>query len=830
MKEKELRLALVCFGGISLAIYIHGVTKEVLKLARASKAYHASDNAARRDVLTYGQAEPKRAGQHDTEAVYFDLLREIGKHLDLRVIVDVVAGASAGGINAVILARALAHDLSIGHLRDLWLREADVTGLMAEEARARIWSKWYMRPLIWTFLKYRLRRIGRDRELRIKLSGFIRSRWFKPPFDGEHLTALLFDGIVAMGEPSAAEDSLLPLNQQLELFVTVTDFHGYPRRVRLHDPPIITEREHRHILRFAYRRRPDRIIETDFDKASVPGLAFAGRATASFPGAYSPASIGEIDRLLTKRDLEWTGREDFFENNFARYRRAGVDPNLSAFIDGSVTNNKPFEPAIESIRERPAHREVDRRLVYIDPHPVEPGTIANLKLPGFFRTLRGALSDIPRNEPIHDELGWISNFNAGVRRLKTIIEAARPSIAELVAGITKGRINRPPSMARLREWRDAANSLAARETGFAYEGYVRLKLVDVLENVATLIAKLHGLPAKGQAAGWIVEILNAWARGRGIVPDEGPMPKAKRGTKAAKLPGWISLLLSFDFAFRRRRLHFVIQRLNELYSGPAGSDDEGLSTSQLDALKRGFYDSLALFGRSGLTAQLSEETRARAHDLLIASVPGSTHPDEITGLAAAYAYTHETEIDALVERLAAEIDLADADRIVDEIFISRERERWSATARRELMIAYVGFSFWDVLTFSITKWRDLGEFDEIRVDRISPDDAIAIRSPSEAPLLKGVEFRHFGAFFSRAHRENDYLWGRLHAADRLIDIVCDAARRESDNEQGPDLMALKKRVFNAILDAEEQHLARSSDLIRELRVEIEERLGSAGGN
>ena len=230
MKEKELRLALVCFGGISLAIYIHGVTKEVLKLARASKAYHAGDNAARRDVLTYGQAEPKRAGQHDTEAVYFDLLREIGEHLDLRVIVDVVAGASAGGINAVILARALAHDLSIGHLRDLWLREADVTGLMAEEARARIWSKWYMRPLIWTFLKFRLRRIGRDRELRIKLSGFIRSRWFKPPFDGEHLTALLFDGIVAMGEPSAAEDSLLPLNQQLELFVTVTDFHGYPRR------------------------------------------------------------------------------------------------------------------------------------------------------------------------------------------------------------------------------------------------------------------------------------------------------------------------------------------------------------------------------------------------------------------------------------------------------------------------------------------------------------------------------------------------------------------------------------------------------------------------
>ena len=40
MREKELRLALVCYGGISLAVYMHGVTKEVWHLARASRAYH----------------------------------------------------------------------------------------------------------------------------------------------------------------------------------------------------------------------------------------------------------------------------------------------------------------------------------------------------------------------------------------------------------------------------------------------------------------------------------------------------------------------------------------------------------------------------------------------------------------------------------------------------------------------------------------------------------------------------------------------------------------------------------------------------------------------
>ena len=37
-RTKELRLGVVCYGGVSLAIYIHGVTKELHKLAVASKA------------------------------------------------------------------------------------------------------------------------------------------------------------------------------------------------------------------------------------------------------------------------------------------------------------------------------------------------------------------------------------------------------------------------------------------------------------------------------------------------------------------------------------------------------------------------------------------------------------------------------------------------------------------------------------------------------------------------------------------------------------------------------------------------------------------------
>ena len=36
---RELRLALVCYGGVSLAIYMHGITKELEKLVRASARF-----------------------------------------------------------------------------------------------------------------------------------------------------------------------------------------------------------------------------------------------------------------------------------------------------------------------------------------------------------------------------------------------------------------------------------------------------------------------------------------------------------------------------------------------------------------------------------------------------------------------------------------------------------------------------------------------------------------------------------------------------------------------------------------------------------------------
>ena len=175
-------------------------------------------------------------------------------------------------------------------------------------------------------------------------------------------------------------------------------------------------------------------------------------------------------------------------------------------------------------------------------------------------------------------------------------------------------------------------------------------------------------------------------------------------------------------------------------------------------------------------------------------------------------------IDPVISRLAQDLDLEAADRALDQLFADFSTEPDLGAVRDELMLSYVGFAFWDVLTFPIAQ-REGGEFNEIRVDRISPDDCRAIREGGAAAMLKGVDFNHFGAFFSRPHRENDYLCGRLHGAERAIDLLVDAAQIEGASG-ALDVRSLKKRAFLAILDTEAAHLTESAELFTSLRAEI----------
>ncbi|MGH6781874.1 MAG: patatin-like phospholipase family protein, partial [Sphingomonadaceae bacterium] len=202
MREKELRLALVCYGGISLAVYMHGITLEVWRLARASRAFHAGEPCA-----------------EGSESVYRELLETIEREtgIRLRVLVDIVAGASAGGINGVFLAQAIASGQSLEPLTDLWLEKADVDVLVDPDARplSRATKMWAA-PIAWWVTGKRGGTIERTvseearEEVRTKLSRFVRARWFAPPFGGEGFTGLLLDALDAMAAAPAGKPLLPP--------------------------------------------------------------------------------------------------------------------------------------------------------------------------------------------------------------------------------------------------------------------------------------------------------------------------------------------------------------------------------------------------------------------------------------------------------------------------------------------------------------------------------------------------------------------------------------------------------------------------------------------
>ena len=757
MREKELRLALVCYGGISLAVYMHGITSEVWRLARASRAFH--------DGRT-----PAPGSQGVYRALFEEIERETG--VRLRVLVDVIAGASAGGINGVFLAQAIATGQSLDPLTQMWLDRADIEALLDDGASPQRFSKLWAMPLAWMAagraeIDATVEPATRE-EVGHKLQHFIRARWFEPPFGGAKLTHMLLDALDAM---AAGEHGprLLPEGQPLDLFVTATDFGGHPERITLNSPPEIVETEHR--LVFAFRDAGEGMI------GDAPGLAFAARATSSFPGAFPPLTIAELDRVLAEREAGWPEREAFLARMLPRHAAAGA-LDTAVLIDGSVLANAPFGPAIEALRERPARRQVDRRFVYVDP---VPGFQFNLGLtrataPGFFQTIICALSELPRQQPIRDNLEAIEARTERVGRIRAVLEGLRDEVEAAVIDLFGYTLFLDwPTPARLATWRRRAQKHAARTSGFAYAAYARLKIADVVTSVVDTLDRSAGDLSEERARVLHAAVVEA-IRSRGVEPTNATTLDASSAT--------VRFLRSFDLPFRIRRLRLLARRLSAM---DAEVEDAVLAPAR-DAIYASLADHLEL-QRSDHYAAIGDAVR---------SFDGDAAP--------------------LLQALDAAMNLAALDAETDRR-LSAGLAALPKEHRRPLLLNYLGFPFFDIATLPLLQGEGLDEFDAVKVDRISPDDALAIRSGGAAATLKGIQFHNFGAFFSRAFRENDYLWGRLHGADRLIDIVVstlpDGVRLPAGR-----VAVLKRRAFHAILDAEEARLTAVPHLFKQLREEI----------
>lgn len=766
MRQKELRIATVCYGGVSLAVYMHGVTKELWKLARASRTHLESG-----------------ADLEGAEGVYLKLLRHVEqKHdLKLRVLPDIVAGASAGGINGVFLAQAIVSGQSLEPLTALWLERADVDVLL--DPKARPWwrfAKFWAMPLVWLALTRPGNVISNSvapetrLEVRRKLSRLIRSRWFEPPFSGIGFSRLLAEAFDAMarGDPGKP---LLPPGHPLDLFVTATDFKGHPETLRLHSPPVVEESEHRLSIGF-------RAIVPDQGSgklAEQPELVFASRATASFPGAFPALRVAEIDALCVERGEDWRDRDPFLTRIMPEHARRGEAADVS-LIDGSVLVNAPFADAMRVLRDRPAQREVDRRFVYIDPRPDQIGSVKrnDPRPPGFFSVILGSLSSIPREQPIRDNLEVIAQRSRELAGLKAMIDNLRPEVEEAVEKLF-GRtlfFDRP-TVGRLTGWRGKAQQAAAERAGYAYNAYAQIKFAGVVDLLAqTIHDAAPALARPGQAS--IADRLNAHLTETGL----GHFAAARGGASEQA----IAFFRAHDIGYRVRRLRLLARRLSE--------DWDDMPSADRQCARDAVYRALSLYFEREMSGSLGRD----------------------------FPFVAELAMEdpqAVLDTIANRRQLAATDLVVDAMLVEAMKGL-PRELRRRILLTYLGFPYYDTVTLPLLRGEGTSEFEPAKVDRISPDDCLSIRRCGTSGTLRGVEFYNFGAFFSRAYRENDYLWGRLHGAERMIDLI--ASTLPKGLALAPEEVArFKREAFQAILNEEDGRLLADPGLIGTIRAEVE---------
>jgi hypothetical protein len=105
----EVRLTTTMTGGVSLAIWMAVVTREINLLAQASHWHRA-----RGTFSTHGQLTKESAASVKPYA-------ELSDPLDMVVDVEILSGTSARGINGALLASSRVTRSDLGGLRDRWL-------------------------------------------------------------------------------------------------------------------------------------------------------------------------------------------------------------------------------------------------------------------------------------------------------------------------------------------------------------------------------------------------------------------------------------------------------------------------------------------------------------------------------------------------------------------------------------------------------------------------------------------------------------------------------------------------------------------------------------
>ncbi|BDZ63784.1 patatin-like phospholipase family protein [Agromyces mangrovi Wang et al. 2018] len=385
---RTLRVSLAMRGGVSLAVWIGGAVAE-LDLFRRIRVFER-DGSPVAYLLTPGD-EPPTPAVLERAAVYAELLWLTGYD---QVEFDLLAGTSAGGLNAVVYAVAQRAGASLDALRGMWSGVGGLWGLLQLPGHAEIRA--LMR--------------GEDlfrREVHLGLRDIYGCRPSHPDLVATQVDIDLSATAIDAREELEPDSSEGRAHFRFRSGVEPGRTNRIPGR---HDPG----------------------ADRDDDDLSLERLALAARATSSLPGGFEPAEVASPVADGATRSADRNDLHHAFSGHRDPVDLDGLPRDVPyRIVDGAVFDNVPIERAMRAARARASDRNADRVLLFLDPDP-DPGPDDELVWDDgaskFFRALRAQFTRMFRQEPVSRETAEVQRFNAERR----VDEARRRAAVSLV--------------------------------------------------------------------------------------------------------------------------------------------------------------------------------------------------------------------------------------------------------------------------------------------------------------------------------------------------------------------------------------------------------------
>lgn len=764
--DQELRLALAMRGGASLAVWIGGAVAEIdlLRCATSRSDRPAVDRAA---ADRAGRVEPPRAERTDDDAEHpWAALAGLAGYDSVSV--DVLAGASAGGLNATLLAASIVYGMPFEDMRELWVRLADL------EAMSRAVPKfWHRRPDSL---------LEGDDYFRAELARLI-TELTPHPRDARNL------------------------GSRLDLLLTATLLDPVlERHFDGRSGPLVEQRRTA-MFRFRHRGRSGQPL-SDFGTgpdfpATALRMAQAARATSSFPFAFEPAqvhaSIGGAP----------AGQPDML----GVFSETTTDPRPYRVIDGGVLDNIPVTAAVEAMAAVPTERPSSRWLLYLNPEPETVGEGRPLSRQLALPVASTAMSARMSQESLLADIHALDEHNAAVQRTElrrrsvfAPLLAAAPAVREAELLAQAARVEAEYAVVRAELDAQAVVRLlvepAGSEDGRLLPPVVGEPLEGWSPQVRTVLGRRLGAGLAGLAAAdpgrvfddvrglhsGVQECLD-WARDIGRWAEAEQLPVIGRckselyrlRTFAQVLEGhadryWVDGARHEPIVELGEMSDWVLRvadrrdRLQHRLPSPV----RPLLGAVLDEVGRGERFQRALEEFAAELASIAESSGADA-------VPEDEHG--VDAVAEARVVLHR-----IADRLAA----AAPPRGDGERFGARSPGRSPERAASPEQVGYALLERTErrpavlralvVLTAPLDVGRSPGDrINLLRVvsDARSPLPFDALRTGGELQVedkVRGGDLGNFGAFLSARWRANDWMWGRLDSASALVGLLLVPAR------------------------------------------------------